>query len=517
LTVYLSAGVGLQSGQLQVDTPAACKNRAREKRSQKKLVPALRGSYNSRLSRNRRLRRGVMRMNEYPEQSASKEDLDAYEVKHLFHSWTYQPEKAPLRVVSAKGARFTLEDGRELLDFSSCFVSHNIGHGDERVIAAMHRQARELPSFAPVFSTRPRALLVKKLADITPGDLSRSFLTLGGAEANEAAVKIAHQYTGKRKIISRYRGYHGGTTAAMTLSAGDPRNWAQIQGGTEIIRVPQPYFYRSLFGASNPTDCAMRCVQYMEEVILMEGGRDHIAAFVFEPIAGANGVIVPPPEYFPAVRELCDRYGILMIADEVMTGFGRTGKWFAMDHWGVTPDIMTMAKGITSGYVPLGAAIVRPEIGDFFKDHFFSHGATYAGHTLACAAALEVISIYEKDKLIENAARMGAYLLDKARELQEKHVCIGDVRGLGLFVGLELVKNRETKEPLIPHDAKIRKGSNPKLEVARKLLDLGMIAMAANPSNVLAMAPPLIITKDEIDEGIAIMDEALMIGDAYCE
>jgi taurine--2-oxoglutarate transaminase len=447
---------------------------------------------------------------------ASKDDLDSYEVNNLFHSWSFQPSASPPRVVSAKGCRFTTDDGRERLDFSSCFVSHNIGHGDERVIEAVRKQAGELASFAPTVSTRPRALLGRMLEAVTPGDLCRSFITLGGAEANEAAIKICHQYTGCRRIVARFRSYHGGTAAAMTSSVGDARSWVQILGGTELIRVPQPYCYRCMLQQKYP-ECGMACVRYVDEAIELEGGGENVAGIIFEPVTGANGVIVPPPEYFPELRNLCDKWGLLMIADEVMSGFGRTGRWFAVDHWGIVPDIMTMAKGITSGYVPLGATIVRKHIGDRFKDRFFGHGATYAGHALGCAAALAVIPISQQDDLIENSARMGEHLLEKALELKEKHPCIGDVRGLGLFVGLELVKNRETREPIIPLAARLQPGMNPKLEVAKKLFELGMIAMAANPGNTIAMAPPLIVTEDEIDEGIRIMDEALEEADKYVE
>ncbi len=447
---------------------------------------------------------------------SGREDLDRYEVENNFQSWSYQPDQSPLRVVSARGVRFTTEDGRERLDFSSCFVSHNIGHQDPRVIDAICEQARTLTSFAPSLSTRPRALLARMLAEITPGDLSRSFISLGGTEANEAAVKICHQYTGRRKIITRFRTYHGGTTTSMTLSSGDARSWAQVLGGTEMLRVPQPYCYRCMFGQTYPS-CDLQCVKYIDEVIELEGGGDHVAGIICEPVTGANGIIVPPPEYFPELRRVCDKWDVLLIADEVMSGFGRTGKWFAVDHWNVVPDIMTMAKGLTCGYLPLGATVVRRHIGDRFKEQFFSHGATYAGHALGCATALAVIPIYQEDHLVENAAEMGAYLLDRARELGEKHPCVGDVRGLGLFVGLELVKNKKTREPLIPVAAKIRPGVNPKLAIAQKLGELGMMAMAANPSNVIAMAPPLIITRDEIDEGIAIMDQALEVGDTYAE
>jgi taurine--2-oxoglutarate transaminase len=447
---------------------------------------------------------------------SAKEDLDRYEVENNFHSWSYQPTQSPPRVVAAKGVRFTTEDGRERLDFSSCFVSHSIGHQDERVVQAICDQAKTLTSFAPSMSTKPRALLTKMLAEVTPGDLERSFVSLGGAEANETAVKICHQYTGRRKIVTRYRTYHGGTATAMTLSAGDARNWAQVQGGAETVKVPLPYCYRCSFGLTYP-NCDMRCVKYIDEVIELEGGSDLVGGIICEPVTGANGIIVPPPEYFPMLREICDRWDVLMIADEVMTGFGRTGKWFAMDHWDVVPDLMTFAKGMTCGYLPLGATIARKHIGDHFLDHFFSHGATYAGHALGCAAALALIPIYQTDNLIEKSKENGKYLLERALELKEKHACVGDVRGLGLFVGLELVKNKKTKEPLTSVDAKIRKIADPKMQIAQKLGELGMMAMAANPVNVIALAPPLIITKDEIDEGIAIMDKALEVGDKFAE
>ncbi|MCE5335589.1 MAG: aminotransferase class III-fold pyridoxal phosphate-dependent enzyme [Desulfobacteraceae bacterium] len=444
----------------------------------------------------------------------SKEDLDRYEVENIFHSWSYQPSQAPLRVVSAKGIRFVTEDGRERLDFSSCFASHNIGHQDQRVVDAIVAQAKTLCGFAPNFSTKPRATLAKMLAEVTPGDLSRCFITLGGTEANEAAIKIAHQYTGKRKIVGRYRSYHGATAVPMTLSRGDARNWAQVEGGTDWLSVPQPYCYRCMFGQKYP-DCEMRCVKYVDEVMELEGGADKIAGIIFEPITGANGILIPPPEYFPMLRAVCDKYGALMIADEVMSGFGRTGKWFAIDHWNVVPDIMTMAKGTTCGYLPLGVTIARKHIGDKFKEQFFSHGATYAGHALCCAAAVRVLQIYEEDNLIENSAKMGKYLLEKATELKDKHPCVGDVRGLGLFVGIELVKNKKTREPIMPVAAKIRPGLNPKLEVAKRLGELGMMAMAANPGNTINLAPPFIVTKDEIDEGIGIMDKALEVADKY--
>ena len=442
----------------------------------------------------------------------SPTELDRYEVEHVFHSWAYQPTVAPPRVSTARGTRFSLENGRELLDFSSCFVSHNIGHGDQRVIDAIQQQASELCSIAPSLSTRPRALLARMLAEVCPGDLSRSFITLGGTEAVETAIKLVHMYTGKSKLLSRWRSYHGGTAASLSLSRGDARNWAQQLGGTQTVPVPQPYCYRCMFGLEYPS-CQLRCVEFIDQVLELEGGT--VGGIICEPVTGANGIIVPPPQYFPRLREVCDHHGVLLVADEVMSGFGRTGRWFALDHWDTVPDIMALAKGLTSGYVPLGACIAREHIGAHFVEHFFNHGATYAGHALGCAAAMRVLRIYQEDGLIEHAASMGEYLLEQTRQMAQRHPCVGDVRGLGLFVGLELVKDRRTREPIMPLAAKITKGSNPKLELGKRLFELGMIAMVANPSNVIALAPPLIISQAEIDEGIALLDEALLVVDRY--
>jgi len=446
----------------------------------------------------------------------SRADLDQYEVEHVFHPWAFQPAVSPWRVVSAKGMRYLCEDGRERLDFSSCYVSHNLGHQDPRIVEAICEQARVLCSFSPNISTKPRALLARILAEITPGDLSRTFLSLGGGNANEAAVRIAHQFTGRRKIVSRYRSYHGSTGVTATLSAGDDRNWAQVLGGSEWVAVPQPYCYRCMFGQAYPA-CELRCARYLDEVIELEGGGEKVAGVLFEPVTGANGIIVPPPEYLPELRRICDKWGVLMIADEVMTGFGRTGEWFAVDHWGVVPDVMSMAKGISGAHLPVGATIVRRHIGEYFKDHFFSHGETYAGYAVGCAAAIRAIQIYQEDNLIENSRNLGAYLLERAQELQDKHPSVGDVRGLGLFVGLELVKSKKTREPLVSIRGRIEKGPNAKVEVARKLFELGMTAVSANPGNVIALAPPLIVGKSEIDEAIGIMDQALAVADAYAE
>ena len=448
---------------------------------------------------------------------ASKDDLDSYDLEHVFQTWAYQPNLPPLRVDKAIGSRFTSDTGKEFLDFCSCFVNVNIGHQDPRVIDAIIEQAKKLCYFAPSRTTKPRGILAKILAEVTPGDLDRSVITLGGTEANEAAIKIAQQYTGNRKIISRYRSYHGGTAASLALSIGDSRNWAQtLPAGSEVVSAPMPYCYRCLLNQKYP-ECEIACANYIDQIIELEGGGDKIAAIIGEPIVGGNGVIIPPPEYWPKIREICDKWGILLIADEVMTGFGRTGKWFAMDHWDVVPDIMSLSKGITAGYLPLGATIVRKKIGEFFKKNYFNYGCTLAGHTLACACAVRVIQIYQEDNLIENSAKMGEYLLEKGLELMEKHPSIGEVRGLGLFMSFELVKNRETREPLVPLNVKVMPGGNPKLDLAKKLGAMGMQVMAGNPGSTIAIAPPLIVSKDDIDEGMEILDKSLETVDKYSE
>jgi taurine--2-oxoglutarate transaminase len=449
--------------------------------------------------------------------ATTKEDLDSYELEHVFQTWSYQPSQPPLRVDTAKGLRFTDDKGRERLDFSSCMVNVNIGHMDSRVVDAICDQARKLCYFSPSRTTIPRGLLAKMLAEITPGDLSRSVITLGGTEANEVAIKIAHQFTGRRKIIARYRSYHGGTAASLSMSVGDARNWAQtLPAGTEVVPAPLPYCYRCLLSQKYP-ECDLACVKYIDQVIELEGGSDKIAALIGEPVSGANGVMIPPPEYWPEIRRVCDKWGVLLIADEVMTGFGRTGKWFAMDHWGVVPDIISLSKGITAGYLPLGATIVRRHIGEFFKNHYLNYGLTLAGHPLACACAVRVIQIYQEDNLIENSAKMGKYLLEKGLELKEKHPSIGDVRGLGLFMSVELVKNRKTREPLVPLNVKVLPGTNPKVELAKKLGELGMQVVANNPGSTVVVAPALIATRDDIDEGMAILDKALEVPDKYVE
>ncbi len=391
------------------------------------------------------------------------------------------------------------------------FVFSNLGHADDRVVQAIANQAAKLPAVASAFATEPKAKLARLLAEVTPGDINKTFFSTSGAEANEGAIKIARMATGKAKIISRWRTYHGSTMGAMALS-NDYRNWACEPSIPSIVRCLDPYCYRCPFGLTYPA-CDLQCAKHVEDVVRFEGGAKRVAAFIAEPIVGANGVVVPPDGYWQKIREICDKYEMLMICDEVMTGFGRTGKWFGIENWGVVPDMITLAKGITSGYVPLGATCVRPWVAEKFETTAYVHGHTYSGHTLAMAAGVATIEAYKEDNLIARSAEMGKYLLEKAKELQEKHVCIGDVRGKGLFVGMELVKNRKTKEPI--HDGLVEGPRQPtaKMKVLAEAMKEGVYCLPGGVS-VIMMAPPLAITKDEINWAVEVLDRALKIADA---
>jgi taurine---2-oxoglutarate transaminase len=413
-------------------------------------------------------------------------------------------------VKSAKGVYFWDVSGKRYLDFNSMTMCVNIGHGDERVIEAIVAQARELPYAGPPMTTKPRALLGKLLAEITPGNLDHFLYTLGGADANENAVKLARAYSGKHKVLARYRSYHGATAGAMALT-GDPRRLAwepNLMGG--VVHFLDPYRYRSTFHRTNPelseAEFTQDYLNHLEEIIQYEGPQT-IAAILLETVTGTNGVIIPPEGYLQGVRQLCDRYGILMISDEVMSGFGRTGAWFAVDHWGVVPDLMTMAKGLTSAYAPLGAVAMKPEIANFFKDKVFQSGLTYNAHPISLAAAIANIQVMQEDCLVEHARQMGAVLHRKLTDLGEQHPSIGEVRSIGLFGILELVKDRRTKEPMAPFD-----GSSPEMTAFRKyMLDHG-VYLYTHWHTVLII-PPLIITEAQLEEGFRVLDEALKITD----
>jgi taurine--2-oxoglutarate transaminase len=429
--------------------------------------------------------------------------------QYVLHSWSVQDALDPIPVAGGEGRYFWDYDGKRYLDFASQLVNVSIGHQHPKIVAAIKEQAEKLCTIGPPMATEARSTLARLLAEVTPGDLQMSFFTNGGAEANENAVKLARWYTGRHKVIARYRSYHGATAGAITLT-GDPRRWPAEPGIPGVVRMLDPYTYRCPAGHPDPCPVCTGA-PHLEEILQYEGAHT-VAAVILEPVVGTNGIIVPPDGYLQAIREVCDRHGILLIADEVMAGFGRTGKWFGVENWNVVPDILTVAKGINSGYVPLGAMIVRKPIADWVRDKYFAGGLTYSGHPLACASAVASIEAFKEEGIVENSAEMGGVFAEKLRELQGKHPSIGDVRGLGCFWGIELVKDRETREPLVPFNAS-GEAFAPVARVSKAALERGLYLMTH--WNVIMVCPPLTITRDEIDEGIGILDEALSIADEY--
>ncbi len=437
----------------------------------------------------------------------SEEYYRELEKKYVYGTWRYENTWNPIVVDSADGCHFTSLSGKRYLDLSSQLMCSNIGHRSQAVIDAIAEQAEKLCYAAPGFATVPAALLGQKLAEITPEGLTKSFLTNGGAEANEAAIKIARLYTGKTKLISRYRSYHGASSGAIALT-GDPRTQHAI-GMPGVVRAPDCYCYRCPFGKEYP-GCGVTCAEYVDEIIRMEGPGT-VAGVVVEPIVGSNGILVPPDPYVPRLREICDDHGVLLIDDEVMAGFGRTGRMFCIEHWGVEPDIMSMAKGITGALFPVGATITSQKIADHFDQpgNLFSHGQTYAMHPLGCAAALAALQEYEDKALVENAVKMGKVLEERLRGLAESHKSVGDVRGKGLFWGVELVKDKETREPFVTRKEKFE--PNTLKRVSAAAMEMGVYVV--NIINTLLVAPPLIATEKEIDEGIEVLDRALEVSD----
>jgi taurine---2-oxoglutarate transaminase len=439
------------------------------------------------------------------------EEILPLSMEHSFWTWSAQAHVSPIPVKEARGVYFWDVNGKRYLDFNSMVMCANIGHGDERVIEAMVAQARELPFAGPQMATRPRAMLGKLLNEITPPGLTRFLFTLGGADANENAIKLARAYTGRNKILSRYRSYHGASMGSMALT-GDPRRTAWEPGVMPgVVHFLDPYRYRSTFhrGRNDISEAEFSAdyLNHLEEIVQFEGA-ETIAAVMIETVTGTNGVIIPPRGYLQGVREICDKYGILLIADEVMSGFGRTGKWFAVDHWEVTPDIMTMAKGLTSGYAPLGAVAMKSEIAEFFNERTYQSGLTYNAHPISLAAAIANIQVIQNDRLVEKAAETGQVMADMMCELYDRHPSIGEIRSIGLFGVMELVRNRETKEPMAPFN-----GSSSEMTALRKkLLDNG-VYLYTHWHTVLLL-PPLIITPEQLMEGFAVLDKALEITDA---
>jgi taurine---2-oxoglutarate transaminase len=451
-------------------------------------------------------------MSAEPKIYSEKEEILQNNNEYTLYSWSKQAGNNPIAVKSAKGVYLYDYDGKRYIDFSSGLMNVNIGHGNQRVTKAVTKQMQEVCYVTPSCITKARGDLGKKLAEHTPEGLNKTLFTVCGATAIENAIKLARLYTGRHKIIAKYRAFHGASYGAMA-AGGDPRKIAHdSQQAPNIIHVEDPYCYRCPFGQKGMNSCQRECVQHIERIIQFEGP-ETVAAIIMEGESGSSGCIKYPPDYLPKVREICDKYGILLIADEVMSGFGRTGKWFGVDNFGVVPDMIATAKGITAGYIPLGALIVSDKIAAAYNDKPLMLGLTYSAHPVSCAAGLETLKIYEDENLIENAEKMGKYVDKQVAQLMKKHPSIGDWRNTGLLGCLELVKNRKTKEPMAPFNAKPNEMTVMN-QVAAKIRDLGMYTFVR--WNYIFIAPPLSVTKKQIDEGLAIISEALLIADAAC-
>jgi taurine--2-oxoglutarate transaminase len=423
----------------------------------------------------------------------STQEIVKLNKKYTLFSWSVQSATNPIPISRAQGVYFWDSDGKRYIDFSSQLMNMNIGHQHPRVIKAIQDQAAKLCYAHPGMATEARGLLGQKIAEVAPGNLKKTFFCLDGAEANENAIKISRFYTGRNKILARYRSYHGATYGAIALT-GDYRRLPVEPALPGVVHFLDPFCYRCPFGWTIET-CHRECISHVEEVINYEGP-DRIAAIIMEGVTGSNGLIVPPDDYWPRVREICSKYGILLISDEVMSGWGRTGKWFAVDNWSVVPDIITTAKGITSGYVPLGAVIVSEPIAEYFEDKMLWCGLTYSGHPLACAAGVATIDVYSEDGLLQNAIKVGTYLGERLEESKLKHPSVGDVRHIGLFTAIEIVSDKKTKKPI-----------DPLTDTGKFLRDNGLFTFIFH--NVIFVVPPLCINESQIDEGLSVVDDAL--------
>jgi len=429
--------------------------------------------------------------------------------RYLLHSWSAQKTRRPVVLVGGKGAVFWDADGKRYLDFASQLVNLNLGFGHPRVVRAIQDQAAQLCYAAPEFAVAARSELAEAVAEVAPGDLNHVFFTTGGATANEAAIRMARLVTGRQKIITRRRSYHGATAGALSVS-GDPRRRGSEPGVWGTVVAEDPFCYRCPFGLRYPS-CGIHCADHIGEIIEFEDP-DTVAAVIVETITGSNGRITPPPEYYPRLRQICDRYGVLLICDEVMAGFGRTGRWFAIEHYNVIPDIMTLGKGITSGYVPLGAAVVSDRVAAYFESNVLLTGATYSGHPLACAAGVATLAAYHEEGLIERARVLGERLFARLGAMAQRHPAVGEVRGKGLFACVELVRDRGTGEPLTPWTPRGGREPHPAVTgTIRAMRERGVYAYAK--WNLIMLAPPFVITDEELEEGLHAIDDALAVAD----
>ena len=429
----------------------------------------------------------------------------------MFHSWSAQELIDPLPVARAQGAYFWDYDDKRYLDLGSQLVNVNIGHQHPRLVTAIQEQAAKLCTVSPAFAVDVRGEAARLIAERAPGDLDVVFFTNGGAEANENAVRMARLHTGRHKVMAAYRSYHGATAGSIALT-GEPRRWPSEPGLPGVVRYWGPYLYRSSFHAATEAEECERALLHLRETLMVEGAHT-VAAIVLETVVGTNGILVPPDGYLAGVRAICDEFGIVMIVDEVMAGFGRCGEWFAVDRWKVTPDLITFAKGVNSGYVPLGGVVISRAIADTFARRPFPGGLTYSGPPLACASAVASIRIFEDEGLIEHARRIGdAAIGPKLRELATRHPSVGEVRGLGVFWAVELVRNRTTREPLVPFNAS-GADAQPMGEVAGAMRSRGVWPFTH--FNRVHFVPPCIVSEAEVDEGIAALDTALEVADRY--
>ncbi|MEU9107507.1 aspartate aminotransferase family protein [Streptomyces xanthophaeus] len=443
-----------------------------------------------------------------PLAGAAVKDADR---KHVFHSWSAQALIDPLAVAGAEGSHFWDYDGNRFLDFSSQLVNTNIGHQHPKVVAAIQEQAARLCTLAPGFAVDVRSEAARLIAERTPDGLDKVFFTNGGAEAVENAVRMARLHTGRQKVLSTYRSYHGATAAAINLT-GDPRRWPSDTAAAGVVHFWGPYLYRSAFHAATEAEECARALTHLADTIAFEGPQT-IAAIILESVPGTAGIMTPPSGYLAGVRELCDRHGIVFVLDEVMSGFGRTGAWFAADHWGVTPDLITFAKGVNSGYVPLGGVAISAAVAETFATRPYPGGLTYSGHPLACAAAVATINTMEEEGVVEHAARLGQDVIGPAlAEIAERHPSVGEVRGLGAFWALELVRNKETREPLVPYNAS-GAANAPMAEFAAACKASGLWPFVN--MNRTHVVPPCNITETEAKEGLALLDEALTVADRH--
>ena len=442
---------------------------------------------------------------------ASEEQVRRDDRAHVFHSWSAQGLIDPLPIASAVGSYFTDYAGKRYLDFSSQLVNVNIGYQHPKLVAAIQEQAGRLTTISPAFANDARSEAARLIAEIAPGDLNMVFFTNGGAEATENALRMARLHTGRHKVMAAYRSYHGATAGAIAMT-GDPRRWASEPGMPGVVRYWGPYPYRSAFHAENEAQESERALQHLRDTIAVEGPQT-IAAIILETVVGTNGILVPPPGYLAGVRAICDEFGIMMIADEVMAGFGRCGEWFAVDHWGVAPDLITFAKGVNSGYVPLGGVIMSDRIAATFAERPYPGGLTYSGHPLACASAVASINIFREEGIIEHARALGEEVIGpELRALAERHPSVGEVRGLGVFWALELVRDRRTREPLVPFNA-AGADAAPMNEFAAACKERGLWPFTH--FNRTHVVPPCTTTAEEVREGIAILDEALAVADRH--